>query len=319
VQGAASDLLRSNRDENKMKACDHIRDQIAFYLDDELSGREQAAFEAHIQACAACRQTLDNERQVLESIRAARPLYAAPPALRARIDETLGRAPVSYAASPALRRRIQHFLAPSAAALHLWGGRRLVALAACLCVITFAGVWYVIGRNPRTPRAPLSDFALIAVDAHLRYLRGQLPLEISSASPEKISAWFGGKVPFSLTLPNYQESSGQEKLYQLEGARLVGFNNDYAAYVAYKMRQRQITLVATSNTLATPSGGEEIVSKGLKFHYDSIKGLKVITWSDRGLTYALVSDLEERGQQSCMVCHAGTKDREFIESLKPAR
>jgi hypothetical protein len=43
----------------------------------------------------------------------------------------------------------------------------------------------------------------------------------------------------------------------------------------------------------------------------------VITWSDRGLTYALVSDLDERGQQSCIVCHEGTKDRDFIEPLKP--
>ncbi len=156
----------------------------------------------------------------------------------------------------------------------------------------------------------------MAVDTHLRRLRGQLPLEIISDSPELISSWFAGKVSFRLRLPNYQESSGQEKLYGLEGARLVAFNNDYAAYVAYRMRQRPITLVATANSVAMPSGGEEIVSKGLKFHYDSINGLKVITWADRGLTYALVSDLEERGQQSCLVCHAGTKDRDFIEGLK---
>ncbi len=39
--------------------------------------------------------------------------------------------------------------------------------------------------------------------------------------------------------------------------------------------------------------------------------------SDRGLTYALVSDLEERGQQSCTVCHQGTKDQDFIAPLKP--
>jgi hypothetical protein len=55
----------------------------------------------------------------------------------------------------------------------------------------------------------------------------------------------------------------------------------------------------------------------LTFHYNAIHGLKVITWSDRGLTYALVSDLEERGQQSCIVCHQGTKDQDFIAPLKP--
>jgi hypothetical protein len=83
------------------------------------------------------------------------------------------------------------------------------------------------------------------------------------------------------------------------------------------MQKRPISLVVTWEDVARPSGGEEIVSRGLTFHYDSIQGLKVITWSDRGLTYALVSDLEERGQQSCIVCHQGTRDHDFIESLKP--
>jgi hypothetical protein len=118
-------------------------------------------------------------------------------------------------------------------------------------------------------------------------------------------------------LPNYQESSGQEKLYTLEGARLVNYQSQYAAYVAYRMKERPISLVITSDSTAKLSGGEEIPSKGLTFHYNAIDGLKVITWSDRGLTYALVSDLDERGQQSCIVCHAGTKDQDFIEPLKP--
>jgi hypothetical protein len=85
------------------------------------------------------------------------------------------------------------------------------------------------------------------------------------------------------------------------------------------MRKRPISLVVTSASAAVPRGGERIVAKGITFHYDSIDGLKVITWTDRGLTYALVSDLEERGQRSCIVCHQGTKDQDFIESLRPAR
>ena len=119
-----------------------------------------------------------------------------------------------------------------------------------------------------------------------------------------------------MKLPSYQESSGQEILYTLEGGRLVNFQNDYAAYVSYHMKDRPISLVITLELLAQPSGGEEIASKGLMFHFNAIDGLKVITWSDRGLTYALVSDLDERGHQSCIVCHQGTKDQDFIEPLK---
>jgi hypothetical protein len=158
----------------------------------------------------------------------------------------------------------------------------------------------------------------MAVGTHKRYVRGQLPLEIASASPLDVSDWFSGKVSFGFKLPNYQETSGQERLYELLGARLVGYSNDYAAYVAYRMGDRPISLVVTSAAIATPAGGQEIASRGLTFHFEMISGLKVITWSDRGLTYALVSDLEERGQQSCVVCHEGTRDRDFIEGLRPA-
>ena len=149
----------------------------------------------------------------------------------------------------------------------------------------------------------------MAADTHLRHARGQLPLEVTSDAPEQISDWFRNKVSFSVKLPNYQDASGQQKLYQLEGARLVGYKDDYAAYVSYEMKMRPISLVITSDALAQATGGEEIKAKGLTFHYDSIHGLKVITWSDRGLTYALVSDLEERGQQSCIVCHQEHKIR----------
>jgi len=157
----------------------------------------------------------------------------------------------------------------------------------------------------------------MAAETHQRHLQGQLPLEIISDAPQRISSWFTGKVSFLVKLPNYQESSGQEKLYELEGARLVGYKNEYAAYVAYQMRSRPISLVVTSDSIAQASNGEQILARGITFHYNSIKGWKVITWSDRGLTYALVSDLEERGQQSCIVCHQGTKEQDFIEPLKP--
>jgi hypothetical protein len=82
------------------------------------------------------------------------------------------------------------------------------------------------------------------------------------------------------------------------------------------MHKRPISLLVTSDTIAQASGGEEISFLTKKFHYDSINGLKVITWTDKGLTYALVSDLEELGQRSCIVCHHGAEDRHILESLK---
>lgn len=299
-----------------MKHCEDARAQIAFYLDDELKGDELRALEAHLAACTDCRRLCEDERSFLALVRSARPLYAAPPELRDRVERTLVNAPAPYAASPQLRRRVQQSIwETSATAFGLSNGRR-AALLAIISVFIIAAVWVVASRRDAPASGP-SEFAVKAVEMHQRYLRGQLPLEISSVSPEQITRWFTGKVSFRFELPSYQEASEQEKPYSLEGARLVGFNNDDAAYVAYQMRQRPISLVVTSNSVVLPSGGEEIVSQGMTIHYASIDGYKVMTWSHKGLTYALVSDLEQYGQDSCIVCHAATKERHLIENLKP--
>jgi anti-sigma factor (TIGR02949 family) len=298
-------------------SCKNIRVQMSFYLDDELRNGERDEFEAHLNDCSSCRDLYEQERLLLELVRASQPLYQAPAETRTRVLQLIETEQEQITAPYTLRRRIQSAFSHGPAPNFHLSPIRLLGLTIVLLVCIMAGLWILLKNNSGSPGAMRpSDIAMMAVETHLRRLRGQLPLEIVSESPLQISDWFSGKVSFSLKLPNYQESSGQEKLYRLEGARLVAFNNDYAAYIAYRMRQSPITLVVTANSVAMPSGGEEIVSKGVKFHYDSINGLKVITWADRGLTYALVSELEERGQQSCLVCHAGTKDRDFIEGLK---
>ena len=300
-----------------MMQCEDIQARLALYLDDELRNGERADFETHLQSCAECRRFYVQERREFTAFRAARPLYHAPPELRARVAALLDEAPAPFAAPSPLRQHIQRMLWPDTkpALVFRPAYRYVVAALALMMALT---VFWAARRNPGLPPAP-SEFAQMAVDTHMRRLRGQLPLEIASASPAVISSWFAGKVSFTLTLPNYQEASGQVRLYSLEGARLVAFRNDYAALVAYQMENHPITLVVTSNAIALPAGGEQLVSKGLRFHYDTLNGWKVITWADRGLTYALVSDLAGRGQQSCIVCHEGTRDREIIEGLKPGR
>lgn len=276
-----------------MKNCEDICRRLNLYLDNELQGDDRGAIETHLQECASCAAILERELSFINAIRESGPLHVASPELRARVQETLNGSPLK----PRSRLR--------------WG---LAIAAALLVLILPVVIWRGMSRTDRTEP---SSFALMAAETHLRRTRGQLPLEVETAAPQRISEWFGNKVNFSVKLPNYQELSGQEKLYTLEGARLVGYKDDYAAYVAYRMKARPISLVITSDSVVRPSGGEEIPAKGLTFHYNAIHGLKVLTWSDRGLTYALVSDLEERGQESCIVCHQGTKDQDLITPLKP--
>lgn len=281
-----------------MTNCENIRERLTLYLDNELQGDERAAIEAHVESCNSCASFVEKELTFLSAVRKSGRAHVASLELKAKVGEIL-----SGSKQPVVRSRGLRWALPIAAAL----------LVLLLPVV----IWRVMRQQDHPENGAPSAFATMAAESHLRHSRGQLPLEVESSEPEKISAWFANKVNFNVKLPSYQESSGQEILYALEGARLVNYQNDYAAYVSYHMKDRPISLVITSELLAQPSGGEEIASKGLMFHYNAIDGLKVITWSDRGLTYALVSDLEERGQQSCFVCHQGTKDQDFIEPLKP--
>jgi anti-sigma factor RsiW len=151
----------------------------------------------------------------------------------------------------------------------------------------------------------------------LRFAGGQLPLEVRSEQPEEVSRWFGGRVPFHVTLPDYPVAPGEMKFYRLEGGRLVALKGDYAAYVAYRMDGRPISLLVASATTVEPSGRDTVKWGGLTFHLESRAGLNVITWSDNGLTYALAAELGFGGERSCLVCHGSPKERGKIEGFSP--
>ena len=294
----------------QMCCCNEYWVQLTLYLDGELDNTEKSIIEAHLKDCRNCRDTFNRERWFLKCLQRTAPLYVVSDELRTKTTGIFEQAPPKANLSPVQL--------PSQGVWSWfngfqWSAKRGIstALTGLLVIMALWGMVHLID-----PKQSLT-FAAVAVDVHQRHTLGHLPMELISNSPDKISHWFEGKVLFSLKLPNYQEASGQDKLYQLKGARLIGFKNDYAAYVAYQMEQSPISLIVTSSTNAVPEGGEKIASRGLIVHYETIAGLKVITWTHRGLTYALVSNLEERGQQSCLVCHQGTKDKDFISDFNP--
>jgi anti-sigma factor (TIGR02949 family) len=273
--------------------CDAFRRLISPFLDGELVGEDRAAFERHVDSCAACRASLAQERAVVKLVAEALPLYQAPPALRERIAGLLG----VYQ-----RRR---------------GGPGWRMAAAVAAAALLAGSLWLAPRPRSAPASTpaASELSALAARTHQRYAAGQLPLEIASERADEVSGWFAGRVPFQLALPDYPVGSAGRKPYRLAGGRLLAFKNDAAAFVAYRMEERPISLLVTSADLVRPAGGEVVASGGLRFHVESLNGLKVITWTHKGLTYALASDLDVEASQSCRVCHGDASERRKLESL----
>jgi anti-sigma factor RsiW len=265
-------------------------------VDGELVGEDRAALDGHPETCAPCRELLAEERATVELLAAARQRPRAPEALRARI-EALTTSPREHP-----RRR----------------ARRWLAAAAAVGVVAFLAGRFLGERGTRVEPRASSALVSLAVDSHLRYARGQLPLEVSTERPDRVSSFFAGRVPFALTLPDYPVGPGQRKSYRLEGGRLVSFRNDYAAYVAYRMEGQPISLLVTSASTAKPEGGSLVSQGTLTFHIESVSGLKVITWTDNGLTYALASDVAVEGADSCLVCHGSDQERRRLDTF-PSR
>jgi anti-sigma factor RsiW len=264
-----------------MLSCAEIRPRIALYVDREVTGAEALEFEAHLTECDGCRRAYDALRGTVDALRGARPLYEVP-------EQSL--AAVQGMVADWERRQRQ---------------RRWIPAGVAAAVLVAAGIAWV-----STAR---SGYQTFAASTHRNYERGTFPLDIVSNQPQAVSSWLAPRVPFHLTLPNYPE--GGPKRYALAGARLMQYRGQDVAYLAYEMDRKPISLLISSSSEILPSGVETYQSGGLTFYFSAEQGLRIITWKDKGLTYAQVSDLNVQGAESCAICHGAEGERRKFEGL----
>ena len=88
------------------------------------------------------------------------------------------------------------------------------------------------------------------------------------------------------------------------------------AYLAYEMDRKPISLLISSSDRVVLAGAESYQSGGLNFYFSTEEGLRIITWKDKGLTYAQVSDLNVKGAESCAICHSAESERPKFEGLR---
>jgi anti-sigma factor RsiW len=298
-----------------MSHCEECTSRIDLYLDGELREEELDIFNRHVSDCSSCREELAQRRLFLEQIRAAGPLHVASQELRAKVAALMTPEPGIFHAPPPFRRRVESIIMAKGRTrprFSWFGIGPIPSFVACgLAIIGAVLLWRFSLSEMRA-----TAFVDMAVKAHRQELAGRLPLEIATNSPTEVSTWFAGKVPFHFRLPSYQEGSGQDPKYKLSGGRLVAFRGDSAAYIAYHMKGRLISLIVVSASSSVASGGEKTVSRGLTFHAHRKGELEVVTWSVHNLTYALVSAVNLPAAQSCGVCHSSAKDRDLIRDLK---
>jgi anti-sigma factor RsiW len=292
-----------------MSRCEDRTSDILLYIDNALTGQKLEDFRAHLAVCSNCREHLEEELALSSLLREARPLYLAPRALRARVaaaatEQDSGFSPAS---DRSRKTRIQNWTRWSRDVIQPAFSWKPLAVMTLVLVL---GLVFIPGA---VERVRATDYVEAATEIHRSYLDGALPLQCRSHSPEVVTAWFAGKTPFHFQLPASQFVPNGKAVYWLTGARLVSYKGSPAALVAYETPSEKISLLVASSKSAIVAGGEEVRSGGLIFHYRSGANSEVITWTNHGLAYALVSPLTGSPQHSCLVCHQNMADQNLFK------
>lgn len=195
-------------------------------------------------------------------------------------------------------------------------GQFLAWLIPLCCAAVILAVLIGIPLSSRTVlSAP--RYAEFAVRTHMAFKQGALTLAVQSDSEQAVNDWLKQNAQFQVRLPATPGAQNDHRPYQLKGASLVQVGAKRAAFIAYQMDSGPASLMIAPYAVAVASGGVEARFKKVTFHYRTVEGLKVVTWSQHGLTYALVSQEGPATQKSCMVCHSAMRDRDLTNTPTP--
>ena len=294
-----------------MNPCHEYGAKTLRYLDNALTGPELEAFRSHLNSCSNCREYVEAEEALSRVLHQFRPLYSAPDALRSRVSAaTVWHSAENggfESARKGVLRAFGRLLPGTANRLVAFKTPAVAALGIALCLA-------IVPSFVRQVRA--TNYVEAAVAQHRSYLNGMLDTGLRSSSPELVTAWFAGKVPFDFRLPAAQAYPEIKPTYQLTGARLVNYNGNHAALVTYESSNDKISLFIASSKAAVVAGGDEVRFRSLTFHYRTDSGFKVITWSNHGLSYALVYSASGPARSSCLVCHQNMADNKSFSDVQ---
>jgi len=282
-----------------MNPCNAYVVKTLRYLDNDLKGPERDDFRLHLESCADCRAHLEAEKVLSDTLHRSRPLYSAPAALRARVSAAAVQRYSPSIREPVYQPRSRPQLSGTFGQLVRWRVMLPAALAIALCLIFVPNV---------VRQVEAAGYVDAAVATHRQFLAGSLLPVLQSNSPQAVTQWFAGKVPFDFRLPAAESIPGNKPAYQLTGATLVSYKGAPAALVMYEAPTEKISLLVASTRSAVVAGGDEVAFGKLRFHFRTESGFRVITWANHGLSYALVSSVWGPARSSCLVCHQNMAD-----------
>ncbi len=222
--------------------------------------------QAHLAQCDSCEEIFRDEREFLDWLRPRLPMERTPGELRERIVR---------GASERVGLRERDASMPAAAP------RRRAAIAV-VAVAAASILLFVISQNETPPGAFELETAL--VEDHIRYLPAAGRAEFPSSNATSVSSWFSDKLHFPVRAPVLSRGS-------LIGSRLCFLMGQRVALLFYEVEERPLSLFVLDGASVDLSQARFEDYEGKPLRRSSRSGYQVMLWQDRGLVYAMVSEL----------------------------
>lgn len=233
--------------------CATWQDKIDAFVDSELSTGEALGFEEHLRSCPACSQeTLARQRLKMDTRLAGQ----------------------RFAPSADFERRIRQQVAPSRNRLFAWTPLIVASSAALLLAAVLALAW----RDHARAQAVVAQL----VDQHVTTLASENPFDVVSTDSHTVKPWFGGKVPFSVDIPNLAGTQ-----FELLGGKVVYVQHAPAAQLIFAIRKHRVSLFLVRDNPALAALGNDSAPVRRA-------GFNTQTWVEDGIRYFAVSDVDMR-------------------------
>jgi anti-sigma factor RsiW len=233
--------------------CKDAQELLHGYIDGELDPFGNLEIERHMEGCESCSEVYERARTLHSLMQNPSLKFKPPTGLQRSVESAVRKADKAE--------RTRRWTAWPAS----WGWLAAAASFASLAVI----IWIA--------RAPEQDFlAQEVVSSHVRSLMAGHLTDVPTSDQHTVKPWFNGKLDFS---PPVKDLTAEG--FTLVGGRLDYLGETPAAAVIYRRRQHVI------NLFIWPAASDH--TTGMKMQ--SRRGYNLIHWTQSGMTYWAVSDL----------------------------
>ena len=229
---------------------------IECYADGELDAVTSAAIEKHLEHCARCQGALERLNSLSLLIKDTAPYHSAPERLSRAIN---ARVPTANAASSRAGAR--------------WWQRwwQPVALVAVTAVVTWMAALQL--NPPATKQLVVAE----VISSHARSRLTGHVADVASSERHTVKPWLSSRLDFSPPVLDLTSAG-----FPLVGGRLDYLDHRPVAVLVYRRRQHVIDLFIWPQSEARSAPITHIASE---------RGYQVMQWTDRGMAFWAISDL----------------------------